>query len=218
MASILAARCFNSSGESGIPRGFFLRKRNADMNGIRYTTTLMASAALLLAVAQGADGAAYSGKIKSVSKDRLVLTVKDKEVTVRLDKETKITIDGKQAKPADLKAGLQAAVKAKKVGVRMVAVSIAARTAKTAFRPVALAASYRGTIKKIDRKGKTIDVFDPADKKTTAFAVRKDTKVTLDGRVAKFADLKEGFSVEVTAKKEGKKLVATAVVARKKNL
>jgi len=78
--------------------------------------------------------------------------------------------------------------------------------------------AYRGLIKRIDRKGSAIDVYNQADKKTNTFAIRNDTKVTLDGKVAKLADLQAGFSVEVTAKEVGGKLVATAVVARKKHL
>jgi uncharacterized protein with NRDE domain len=185
------------------------------MNVFRYMTTLTAAAALLLTAAQRTDGAAYTGKIKTVSKDRLVLTVKDKDVTVHLVTSTTITLDGKSAALTNLKAGLQATVDAKKVGAKMIAVTVSASTAKTAFQPIALAVSYRGLIKKIDKKAMSFDVFDKIDKKTTTVAVRKDTKVTLDGKIAAFADLKEGYSVEVTAKSEDGKLVATAVIARK---
>jgi len=62
---------------------------------------------------------------------------------------------------------------------------------------IALAATLEGTIKKVDADKSTLVVTDK-DKKDVTVTVNKDAKLTLDGKAAKFADLKEGQKVKVT--------------------
>ena len=59
---------------------------------------------------------------------------------------------------------------------------------------IALAATLEGTIKKVDADKSTLVVTDK-DKKDVTVTVNKDAKLTLDGKAAKFADLKEGQKV-----------------------
>jgi biopolymer transport protein ExbD len=62
---------------------------------------------------------------------------------------------------------------------------------------IASAATLEGTIKKVDGDKSTLVVTDK-DKKDVTVTVIKDAKITLDGKEAKLADLKEGQSVKVT--------------------
>ncbi len=62
---------------------------------------------------------------------------------------------------------------------------------------IACAATLEGTIKKVDGDKSTVVVTDK-DKKDVTVTVNKDAKITLDGKAAKFADLKEGQTVKVT--------------------
>ena len=55
----------------------------------------------------------------------------------------------------------------------------------------------KGTIKKVDADKSSLVVTDK-DKKDVTVTVNKDAKITLDGKEAKFADLKEGQTVKVT--------------------
>jgi biopolymer transport protein ExbD len=59
------------------------------------------------------------------------------------------------------------------------------------------AATVKGTIKKVDADKSSLVVTDK-DKKDVTVTVNKDAKITLDGKEAKFADLKEGQTVKVT--------------------
>src|SRR4029077_18841874 len=56
---------------------------------------------------------------------------------------------------------------------------------------IASAATLEGTIKKVDGDKSTVVVTDK-DKKDVTVTVNKDAKITLDGKEAKLADLKEG--------------------------
>ncbi|HXG09666.1 MAG TPA: hypothetical protein VNK04_07745 [Gemmataceae bacterium] len=60
-----------------------------------------------------------------------------------------------------------------------------------------VAATLEGTIKKVDSNKSTV-VVTGKDKKDVTVTVNKDAKITLDGKKAKLADLKEGQTVKVT--------------------
>jgi biopolymer transport protein ExbD len=59
------------------------------------------------------------------------------------------------------------------------------------------AATLDGTIKKVDGEKSTL-VVTGKDNKDVTVTVIKDAKITLDGKAAKLADLKEGMTVKVT--------------------
>lgn len=62
---------------------------------------------MLLAAASAATAAdePQSGKVKSASADKIVVTVGTSDQTFTVDAGTKVTLDGKEAKATDLKAG-----------------------------------------------------------------------------------------------------------------
>lgn len=70
---------------------------------------------LLLAVSTAARAAdeTQSGKVKSISAEKLVVTVADKDHTFKIDSKTKITLNGKESKATDLKAGDEVKVTSK---------------------------------------------------------------------------------------------------------
>ena len=68
------------------------------------------------------------------------------------------------------------------------------------FVGLASAAVLEGTLKKVDTTKNCCLVVDK-DKKDVLVELEKDTKITLDGKAAKLADLKEGQKVKVTHEK-----------------
>jgi len=70
---------------------------------------------------------------------------------------------------------------------------------------------FSGTVEKVDEATKMIDV--KMKKKTMAFAVDDQTKITKAGKEMAFADVKKGMHVSLDYKKEGDKMIATAIKA-----
>jgi len=89
----------------------------------------------------------------------------------------------------------------------------AAAPAKKAEAPKA--AKFAGTIDKVDDMAKAIDVKGKVKKeeKTMTFATGADTKITRGKDTLSFGDLKQGMGVQVEYKKEGDKMIATAIKA-----
>ena len=77
------------------------------------------------------------------------------------------------------------------------------------------AAKFAGTIDKVDDMAKAIDVKGKVKKeeKTMTFATGADTKITRGKDTLSFGDLKQGMGVQVEYKKEGDKMIATAIKA-----
>jgi hypothetical protein len=72
--------------------------------------------------------------------------------------------------------------------------------------------THDGKITKVDKGNVTIQ---SADKKDTVMTVNDATKVKVDGKEAKAADLKVGMKAKATCKKEGTKHVAVSIDASK---
>jgi len=91
----------------------------------------------------------------------------------------------------------------------------AAKPATTAApaAPAPAPMKFSGTIAKVDEMGKMIDVKGKVKKeeKTMTFAIDDMAKITKGKAEMKMADLKEGTKVSVEYKKEGDKMIATAV-------
>lgn len=77
------------------------------------------------------------------------------------------------------------------------------------FASVALADDAKGTIKSVDADKSTI-VVTVGDKDMT-YTVAKDTKITVAGKDVKLGDLKKDAKVTVTYKKDGDKIVVSAI-------
>lgn len=72
------------------------------------------------------------------------------------------------------------------------------------------AVTHEGSIVKVDKDQMTIK----GEEAQTVVGLTPTTKITLDGKAAKLEDLKPGFKVKTTCKKEGTKFIATLVDAK----
>ena len=70
---------------------------------------------------------------------------------------------------------------------------------------------FSGMVEKVDEAAKMVDV--KRGKKTMSFALDDQTKITKAGKEMALADVKKGMNVAVEYKKEGDKMIATAVKA-----
>ena len=77
--------------------------------------------------------------------------------------------------------------------------------------PAPKAEKFAGEVKNVDAMAKTFVVAKGKNEKT--FATADDTKITKGKETLKFEDLKAGMNVAVEYKKDGDKMVATAVKA-----
>ena len=75
----------------------------------------------------------------------------------------------------------------------------------------AKAEKFSGTVDKVDEAAKAIVVKGKKAEKT--IVIDEKTKITKSGKEMAFADLKMGMNVSVEYKKDGDKMVATAVKA-----
>jgi len=70
---------------------------------------------------------------------------------------------------------------------------------------------FAGEVKNVDAMAKNLVVAKGKDEKT--FAAGADTKITKGKETLKFEDLKAGMNVAIEYKKDGDKMVATAIKA-----
>ncbi|MDD4888574.1 MAG: DUF5666 domain-containing protein [Phycisphaerae bacterium] len=133
---------------------------------------------------------ALKGKVVSVNVDKGEVVVKPKEgadVTVTTNADTKVKVDGKDAKLADVKAGMGIEVKP----ATGVAASINAHTPKPATGDV-----LKGTVVSVDAAAKTL-VVKPTTGDNVTVTTDADTKVKVDRKAATLAEVKAGMIVEV---------------------
>lgn len=71
------------------------------------------------------------------------------------------------------------------------------------------AVTHEGSIVKVDKDQLTIKSADAQ----TVVGLAPTTKYTLDGKAAKLEDLRPGFKVKTTCKKEGTKFIAVMIDA-----
>ncbi len=72
------------------------------------------------------------------------------------------------------------------------------------------AVTHEGSIVKVDKDQMTIKSADAQQE----ISLAATTKYTLDGKAARLEDLKPGFKVKTTCKKEGTKFIAVMVDAK----
>ncbi len=68
---------------------------------------------------------------------------------------------------------------------------------------------FSGTVEKVDEAAKVVEV--KMKKKTMSFAIDDQTKISKAKKEMSFADVKKGMHVSVEYKKEGDKMMATAI-------
>jgi len=86
-----------------------------------------------------------------------------------------------------------------------------------AKKPEDKSGKLNGTIKSVDEKAKNIVVTGTDGKAESTFVVDEKTKITKDTTNLTFADLNAGMSVNVEYKKEGDKMIATAIKVSEAN-
>ena len=85
----------------------------------------------------------------------------------------------------------------------------AEKAAKPAPEKPVKAEKYSGKVEKVDEAAKAFVVKGKKEEKT--FGINDKTKITRGGKDMPFADLKKGMNVSVEYKKDGDKMVATAI-------
>lgn len=158
------------------------------------------------------------GKLKSIAKDHIVLEVKEESHKLAVNSATQVTLDGEKAALADLKAGFTASVTAKKGDDDSYsATKIVARSTSTSFVNYVIqeekASEFEGTVKKVEKA--TLQITNE-QKRDMSFEVASAAIITLDGKRASLADLKEGFKVTITATEKDGKQMASKIVALSK--
>jgi ABC-type uncharacterized transport system substrate-binding protein len=154
----------------------------------------------------------FSGKIKSVdagTKNIVVTSTDGKaENTFVVDEKTKITKGTTDLPFAELKPEMLVAVEYKKEGDKMIATAI-----KVSDKP-AVSLKFSGKIKSVDAGTKNIVVTSNDGKAENTFVVDEKTKITKGTTDLPFAELKPEMLVVVEYKKEGDKMIATAISVR----
>jgi RNA polymerase sigma factor (sigma-70 family) len=165
-------------------------------DAIFVTLTADESSALLIASGKGVDGEKpgakapkFGGKIAAVDATARTVTLTgkgaDTKILVQLSADAKVLIDGKEAKLADLPIGASAAftlTSAKDGAVR------------EANEVVVVGPTFGGAVKQLDATSITIGT----EKADRVYKLLATTKVTINGKDAKAADLKVGDRVLVT--------------------
>lgn len=161
-----------------------------------FTLTLLVGSSALAADEIGAN--AHDGKVVSVTGEKLVMTARDgKEHTHVLVADTKACLDGKEIKVAALKAGMWVRVTVKSDQKNVVA---------------RIEGIEKNKEFSISQDGKMVSitgdklVMANKDGKETISTLAQDGKLTIDGKIARFVDLKAGTRIRVTTLGDGKQL------------
>jgi len=150
----------------------------------------------------------HSGKIVTISAEKLVMTGKDdKEHGHALALDIRITLDGKSCKFGDLAAGTRIRVTTKD-DAKGVATRIEALDQQREF-----VNAHDG---KVVTMTDGVLVMTNKDGKDRTCTLGTDAKVTCDGVACKSDDLKQGMKIRVTIASDGKRVV-TRIEALDKN-
>jgi hypothetical protein len=140
------------------------------------------------------EGTALGGKLEAVDADKssvTITTVRRGESpvskTFTVAKDARIQKDGKAAKLADLKKGGQAMLRLAADGKTVTGMSV---TTPAITVPLKGVDAGKSTI--------TVSVGARGAKEDKTYKVAKDAKITIDGKDAALADLKEGATAAVT--------------------
>jgi CTP-dependent riboflavin kinase len=170
---------------------------------------LAAKKAEKVKVVKAAKAATHVGKVVSITGSKLVMTSKDgKEHSHTLAITARFTCDGKVCKAQDLKAGTKIRVTTQTSDAK-VATRIEAIVKNRSF-----ADTHDGKIVSIT--GNKLVMTSKGGKKHS-HTLAADVKVTCDGKVCKFSDLKPEMRIRVTSESDAPHTVIR-VEALDKNL
>lgn len=146
------------------------------------------------------ERAQHDGKVVSIAGDKLVMSDRDngKEHSHALSADTKVCIDGKPAKIDNLKAGM------------WIRVTMKSDVKNATARIEALEKNKEFALTQI---GKVVSITEDKlimtnkDGKEVTSSLARDGTLTIDGKDARFTDLKPGTRIRVTVLGDGKQLV-----------
>jgi hypothetical protein len=151
--------------------------------------------AITVSAARAPDVQGFQGRIVAVQGSKLTLQVgrrgPDSEQVLEVGKSIRVVLDGKPANVSDLAKGMI---------VRVV------RDRDVVVRIVADPQVQTGRVKAVDGDRITLEGRGREDGPT--FELTPDTKIALDGKEARAADLKPGTSVMLYLSADGKRLLA----------
>lgn len=152
------------------------------------------------ALAKEAPDGTHDGKVVSATDEKLVMSdkVDGKEHSHALPADTKVCIDGKPGKIENLKAGMLIRVTMKS-DVKNATARIEALEKNKEF-------SVRQDGKVVSITGDQLVMTNKEGKEITS-TLAGDGTLTIDGKAAKFVDLKSGTRIRVTVLGDGKQLV-----------
>lgn len=97
-----------------------------------------------------------------------------------------------------------------RLAMALLMVAAMAFTCATVLAQAGDTVTHEGSIVKVEKDQMTIKSADAQN----VITLTPTTKYTLDGKAAKLEDLKPGFKVKTTCKKEGTKFTAVSVDAK----
>lgn len=155
---------------------------------------MMAGVMVCVAVANvQADDPTHDGTVVSITRTELVMIDRaDTKHTHSYASDTRFTLDGKDCTATALKSGMKIRVTTK-TGEAKVATHVEALDKNKLF-----ANTHDGQLVSITNKKL---VMTGKDGKEHAHAIAEGSKLTLDGKACKAADLKAGMKIRVTTKK-----------------
>ncbi len=139
--------------------------------------------------------ASVEGTVVRVAKDRLALTVNEKEKEFTVPADAQVFIDGKDGKLADVKPDSTATVTTNNDVVRIIDV-------KSATPPPDKSGKTTGKVTKAE--GGKLTIKPETGDAQGLHRIPDAAKVTIDGKDKKAADIKSGDTATITTDKEGK--------------
>lgn len=136
------------------------------------------------------------GKIQTVAADQQQFTIrdqKDHDWTFRAGRDAKVQVNGKDARLADLKQGQEVTVSYH----QMLTDIQAGKNNDPAAPQQAKGQTVRGQIQRVDATQHQVAIRDQNGKEHS-FQVGQNTRVQVDGKNAKLADLQQGQEVTAT--------------------
>ena len=160
-------------------------------------------------------GSTVTGVVKEVSATDIALESEKKPQAFKVTGDTKVTVNGKDAKPADLKAGDKVAITMKADESAALSIAVGKGDGEKPVKPTKNP-TFGGKITDVDAVAKsiTISVGKGDAVKDMPVKLTADAKITVDGKEAKLDAVPKGALATFTggAAKDGQPREATEVV------
>jgi ferric-dicitrate binding protein FerR (iron transport regulator) len=150
-----------------------------------------------------------TGTLKRISDGKIILTSRGRDeqgAIYELAVDARAAIAGRDARPGDLKPGMQVMLRLSADGKRVLLI----RTVEGIYASKALL----GVVKALDAEASTITIEDPRSGNEHTLKLAKEVKVNIAGSQAKPADLKQGQTVVLMLERDGKTVREIVVRSR----